>query len=366
MPPPDPKATIVDCSGVGPGGITRMLTEVVRHWPAGCRLELFAVPNEWDPPAGCAGDAVVRTRQGSGRLRTIASATAALHRATGTGTRVLSLSPSLAIAGSRLPVTTVIHDLAFKLWPQAVPAAVRQYRRVSYATAIRRSSHLLCVSARTQHDLLGLYGVPAARTSVWHPGSDLDVARGRLPGELIAVRERGQRYLAVAGHAPHKGVELAIEAMAGDPRFVLVVLTNGQRVAWFEKAAAASPAARRILFLGKLSDEDYAAVLANATALLMPSHFEGYGLPAVEALRLGTPTVISPDPALAEATGGSAIRMDSWTGAALTRALADIDEPRPRHPPPQRTWHDATAQLSSLLHGGPGQVAVLAKASRRG
>jgi glycosyltransferase involved in cell wall biosynthesis len=361
MPPPEPATTIVDCSGVGPGGITRVLTEVVRHWPAGYRLGLVAVPPAWEPPAERSGDVIVHSRQTGGRGRTIASATAALRRLTGRRARVLSLSPSLAIAGSRLPVTTVVHDLAFRLWPRGIPASVRQYRRASYATAIRRSAHLVCVSARTQHDLSGLYGVPAARTSVWRPGSDLDAGGGRLPAPLAEVRQRGQRYLVVTGHAAHKGVELAIDAVAGDPRFVLAVLTGGRRTPRFEEAAAASPASERILFLDRLSDEDYVAVVAGAAAFLMPSHFEGYGLPAAEALRLGVPTVISPDPALAEATDNRAIRMDSWTGAAVTRALARIDEPVPAGGPPRRSWRDATEELSAMVLAEPGAAAVRAR-----
>ncbi|GIH14093.1 glycosyltransferase family 4 protein [Rugosimonospora africana] len=379
-----PVTTIVDCSGVGPGGITRVLTEIVRHWPAGHRLELVAVPPAWAVPPGRDGDVIVLSGQSGGRARTIATATAALRRATGHASRgsgressggsvrVLSLSPSLAIAGSRLPVTTVVHDLAFKLWPYGIPAAVRQYRRVSYATAVRRSAHLICVSARTRHDLSGVYGVPAARTAVWHPGSDVDATGpGRLPASLAEIQARGQRYLAVAGHAAHKGVELAIDALASDPRYVLAVLTGGQRIPEFEQAAAASPAAGRIVFLDRLSDEDYVAVVSGAAGFLMPSHFEGYGLPAAEALRLGTPTVISPDPALAEATGGAAIQMDSWTGAALARALARLTQAStvqvgttersrsrgvaeaPRELPARRSWREATEELSALVLGAP-------------
>ena len=357
---PDPvTTTLVDCSGVGPGGITRMLTEVVRHWPDRQRLELLAVPADWQLPAGRDSGVTILSRQTGGRVRTITSTAAKLRRATapaalrrraGDPPSVLSLSPSLAIAGSRLPVTTVVHDVAFRLWPRGLPASVRLYRRVSYASAIRNSHHLLCVSARTRHDLFGLYGVAGARASVWHPGDDLDVAPGRLPDELHEVRGRGQRYLVVAGHAAQKGVELAIEALEADDRFVLAVLTGGRRVPQFEQAAAASPAAGRVLFLGRLADEDYVAVVAGAAAFLMPSHFEGYGLPAAEALRLGTPTIISPDPALAEATGGGAIRMDSWTGAALTRALAGIGEPARRDAPDRRSWRDAVAQLAAHLH----------------
>ena len=354
------RSTILDCSGVGAGGITRVLTELVRHWPEGHRLQIVAAPDGWQPPAPRAAEVDVLSQQGGGRFQTIASATVALRRATAgqpadreEPARVLSLSPSVAIRGSRLPVTTIVHDLAFRLWPQDLPASVRQYRRISYSTAIRRSHRLLCVSARTQHDLLGLYGVPTDAAQVWHPGSDLAAGPGTPPAAVAGIRGRGGKYLVVAGHAPHKGVELAVEAMAALPGYVLVVLTGGQRVERFETAVARSAAAERVVFLDRITDAEYADTVAGAAAFLMPSHFEGYGLPAAEALALGTRAVISPDPALHEATAGAAIRMASWTSAALVQALRGIDQAPMPATGAGRSWAEATGHLVALLAEEP-------------
>ncbi|MFC7528585.1 glycosyltransferase family 4 protein [Actinoplanes sp. GCM10030250] len=350
--------TIVDASGVGPGGITRVLSEIVRYWPAAEHLRIVAAPAGWSAPEDRATEVTVVSSQQGGRVGTIAEATQTLRRLTGRDAgpdaRVLSLSPSLAVRGSRLPVATVVHDLAFRLWPNGLSASVLQYRRLSYSTAIGRSERLLCVSARTRHDLLGLYGVRYSRTAVWHPGSDLSVTPGALPAPVDAVRRRDGRYLVVAGHASHKGVELAIEAVAQLPAYHLMVLTGGNPVEEFRRTAGESAAASRIVFLDRLSDPEYAATVAGAAAFLMPSHFEGYGLPAAEALRLGTPTVISPDPALLEATGGAAVRMDTWTGEALVRALRQVEA---GHLPPAvaglggRSWRESTAHLHALLGG---------------
>ncbi|GIF00500.1 glycosyltransferase [Paractinoplanes rishiriensis] len=366
MPPAEPVRTVVDCSGVGAGGITRVLTELVRYWPAGDPLRIVAAPGGWTPPDDRRAEVTVVSTQDGGRVGTIASATEALRRATGRGaegSRVLSLSPSLAIRGSRLPVTTMVHDLAFKLWPHDLPAAVKQYRRLSYGTAIGRSEQLICVSHRTRHDLLGIYHVPYERTAVWHPGSDLSVEAGALPAALSTIRYQGGRYLVVAGHAPHKGVELAIEALTELSSYHLVVLTGGQPAEEFRQVAAASPAAQRVVFLDRLGDAEYAATVAGAAAFLMPSHFEGYGLPAAEALRLGTPTVISPDPALLEATGGAAVRMTSWTGDAMVRALREVESGRLPAATAElggRSWQEATGHLVALLdaaaaHPAPAQ-----------
>jgi glycosyltransferase involved in cell wall biosynthesis len=328
MPSVERRLTVLDGSGVGAGGITRVLTELVRHWPADHDLRLIAAPPGFDGPAD-----IVVSRQSGGRERTIAAATAALRRER--RGRILSLSPSLAVAGARLPVTTIVHDFAFRLWPHGLSRSVREYRRVSYATAIRRSAQLLCVSGRTRHDLLGLYGVGGDRAAVWHPGSDLTPPG--VPPELPA------EYVVVAGHAPHKGVELAIEAVRAFPRYTLVVLTGGTR--HFHDSGGHDSGGRTV-FLDRLDEATYAATVAGAAAFLMPSHFEGFGLPAAEAMAMGVPTVISPDPALHEATGGGAIRMRSWTAEALVEALGRLEKPEPVA---VRTWREATAELVERL-----------------
>ena len=325
----------MDCSGVGAGGITRVLTEVVRHWPADEAVDLVAVPAGWTVPDRTTAEVSVRSRQSPSRRRTIAAATAALRQA---AAPVLSLSPSLAVAASRAPVTTVVHDLAFRLWPRGLTVAQRRYRTISYATAIRRSERVLCVSERTRHDLLGFYR-SAVRAEVWKLGSDL-ASPGKLPDALAGL---SGEYLAVAGHAPHKGVELAIAAVAALPRYTLAVLTGG--------LCTRSAGSDRILFLSRLADDEYAAAISGAAAFLMPSHFEGYGLPAVEALRLGIPTVISPDPALLEATAGAAVRMEDWTAVALLRAIDRVTQSPPPSFCPGRSWQAAVADLVGKIAG---------------
>jgi glycosyltransferase involved in cell wall biosynthesis len=327
---------VFDCSGVGAGGITRVLTELARHWPVSEHLQVVAAPADWTVPDDARTEVAVVSRQVASRSRTIAAAAAGLRRVTG---RVLSLSPSLAVAGARVPVATLVHDLAFRLWPRDLSTAQLQYRRLSYATALRRSSRLLCVSERTRHDLSGMYGRHGDRAGVWYPGCDL-AEPGRRPDGLDGD------YLVVAGHAAHKGVELALEAMHRLPHHRLAVLTGGSGIRW-----PGGPDAR-VVFLDRLTEAEYAATLAGAAAFLMPSHFEGYGLPAVEALRLGTPTVISPDPALHEATGGAAVRMTSWTSSALVAAVEQISRENPAVAKPAgRSWREAAEDLAGRLAG---------------
>jgi glycosyltransferase involved in cell wall biosynthesis len=338
--------TILECSGVGDGGITRVLTQIVRWWEPGQAITVVSAPPGWTVPEGTAARVQIASHQAPSRVRSIVGSRTGLGKVTAgadpSTTRVVSLSPSAAMTGSHLPVTTIVHDLAFLLWPDGLSRAVKAYRRVSYSTAVQKSERLLCVSERTRHDLLGVYGVQPDRTRLWTPGSDL-AAPGTLPAELADAGD----YLLITGHAPHKGVELAVAALADLPGLTLAVLTGGRPAPETTELANRLGVADRVRLLPRLPDAEYAAAVHGARAFLMPSHFEGYGLPAAEALRLGTPTVISPDPALYEATGGHAVRMLTWTPQALRDALSQALN-RPVIAPAGRTWADAAAELFAI------------------
>jgi glycosyltransferase involved in cell wall biosynthesis len=70
-----------------------------------------------------------------------------------------------------------------------------------------------------------------------------------------------------------------------------------------------------------LSATEFQSQFTSAALVVFPSDYEGFGLPAVEAMRLGIPVVITPDAALLEVTGGLATVMDGWDAASLARAV---------------------------------------------
>ena len=106
-----------------------------------------------------------------------------------------------------------------------------------------------------------------------------------------------------------------------------------------------------VLFCGRVPDAELHWAYRNATVALCPSILEGFGLPTVEALRLGTPVITSEDPALCEVSGQRATHISALEPAAWRSAIIDhLRSPRRQEPMPPRTWTDvATDTVEAVI-----------------
>jgi glycosyltransferase involved in cell wall biosynthesis len=143
----------------------------------------------------------------------------------------------------------------------------------------------------------------------------------------------------VGTREPRKGLDLLIPAVARVPDLSLVLVGPGgwgtlniQKISQ-ESGMELSATNKRLFVTGVLDDIALATVIERARTLVMPSRAEGFGLPLVEAMHLGTPVVHSSDPALVEVAGGAGISFeldasDSKTIGLLSAAIVDAAENR--------------------------------------
>ena len=213
----------------------------------------------------------------------------------------------------RARAVVTVHDLSFERDPAVMSRADRIVFRTLVPRAVRRAARVLTVSERTKHDLVDLYGVDAAKVVVTPNGVDPAFAPGADGGS-------GGYVLYVGAIQARKDPLAALEA-AGEAGLPLVVVGPER-----EPELARELRARGADMRGYVSKDELAGLYRRATAVVVPSRYEGFGLPVVEAMASGTPVVTTPDAALREVAGDAALYAErAGLGQALLRAVSERD-----------------------------------------
>jgi len=254
----------------------------------------------------------------------------------------LALFPNyLAPLASPCPYVTVVHDLAIYRTPQFFTLGKRALMKPLLPLVTRGAAAVATVSAASRADLGDLLAVPDERILML-PGAPHPACRPADPAAVAAVRARfglQRPYLLTVGTLePRKNLPLLLRAFdrlsgAGVEGAVdlavdlAIVGGKGWRDAGLRAELQRRLPAGRVRVLGYVSQEDLIALYGGALAMAYPSHFEGFGLPVVEAMACGTPVVATDVPALREAAGGAAVLVppgdEAGLAAALRRLVAD-------------------------------------------
>ncbi|WP_310962195.1 glycosyltransferase [Nocardioides terrisoli] len=277
---------------------------------------------------------------------------------------VVSGVTASGLLGTPCPRGVILYDLRHELRPHQFGLGRRLARRAAYAWSFRSAGAVYCISRRTLGDLVDRHPAARARAVEARYGADhVDRWPPAAPSEGAAP------YALAFGQFANKNVDAVLDAWAefccteATWRLRLVGMGRADRQAATERVARLG-IEDRVELMSWLDDEQFVACFAGAGLVVFPSDFEGFGLPAVEALRLRIPLVVSDDPALAEVTGGHAETARRITPPdlaesmrrAIKRTPAELDAGRAYTE--QFTWRSmASAIRSSLVSAGAGSGA---------
>ena len=239
-----------------------------------------------------------------------------------------SLSLYRAPVAPGVPHVMTMHDVVPLMWPERY-LRTGLLHKMLYRAA-RRADLLLAVSEAARRDIVEHLGVDPARVEC------VPEAAGEhfTPGD---ADPGGEPYLlwvgGLATHDPRKNLEGLITAFAtwqrDSGRGETLVLAGGMGPAGQELAALARSTGARIDFPGFVPDADLPALYAGARCLVTASRYEGFGLPALEAVSCGTPVVAFDAGAVPEVAGAGALTVTDGDLPALMRAaqrVCDEDE----------------------------------------
>jgi len=230
-----------------------------------------------------------------------------------------------------------VHDLTFLRVPEFAHPVLREYLMQVVPRSVARADLVLADSACTRQDVIELLHVPEDRVRVVNAAVESRFHRVTDPEALEAVRQRyGLRRPFILGLGtlePRKNFPGLIEAYArlrerlGLPHELLIVGGKG----WLYEPIFDKVQVCRledwVRFPGYVADADLPAIYSLASCLAYPSYYEGFGIPALEAMACGTPVVTTRTSSLPEVVGDAAVLVDPYQvediAQALERVLSD-------------------------------------------
>ncbi len=267
---------------------------------------------------------------------------------------VHSAHPLLIPARKAAQVVT-IHDLFFLLHPERTRAEIRRdYAELSPLHA-RRADAVITSSEHTKHLVSERLGVAVDRIYICPPGAPTWRTLGRQPNQP------DDGYILFLGTLePRKNLDVLLDAyalLARDsrrlPRLVIAGGASPEAQRWLDRISS-EPLKNHIRYEGYVPDEKREALYAGATALVLPSLDEGFGLPVLEAMSAGVPVVTSNRGSLPEVVGTAGVLLEpddvsAWantierlatdTGWAADLATAGLERAR------AFTWDRSAAEL---------------------
>jgi glycosyltransferase involved in cell wall biosynthesis len=229
------------------------------------------------------------------------------------------LPPNLRSTYPAKRVITV-HDMIPELMPNT-------RRRLDWLTLKRRyvaaADHIICVSEATKQDLIKVYGLTSAPITVVHHGVNEMFRPGAPRLDFLP-----DRYILFVGHRKqYKDASVLFAAFADVAKTDLdieLVCVGGEGLTRNEISHLEELGIRNRVSQRYLLDEQMPSAYGNAEVFVFPSHFEGFGLPALEAMACGTPAILARATSLPEVGGGAALYFEPGRIVELSGVITDL------------------------------------------
>lgn len=242
------------------------------------------------------------------------------------------------VAGAKRRVITV-HDLNFYYYPQFLTAESRRYYLGQIEWAVGVADQIMADSHQTRQDLIERLNVPAEKVTTIHLAANPVYAQPRPAEQVEKVLARHHLpagYILFVGTLePRKNVPALIKAyhrLRQETAVDVPLLLAGRKGWLYDEIFATIDELElrpHVHHLENLPDEELACLYRAAGVLALPSHYEGFGLPVLEAMHNGCPVICSNRGSLPEVGGSAALLLDpddidGWV-ETIHRVLSDSE-----------------------------------------
>lgn len=229
-----------------------------------------------------------------------------------------------------LPGVVTIHDLTHVLFPSYHPIRRRRYLRWLMPSSLRRARRIITVSYHTKKDLCRLFGVPEDKVRVVYNGVGSEFRVVDQPERLEDFRSRYglpvKFVLYVGTIEPRKNLDRLIHAFdllrqQGVEHQLVLAGARGWGCEGLRQLPTELGLEGEVCFLDFVPEADLPLLYNAADVLVYPSLYEGFGLPALEAMACGTPVVASNTSSLPEVVGSGGLLVDPYDAESLADAI---------------------------------------------
>lgn len=226
-----------------------------------------------------------------------------------------------------------VHDCIHLMFPEYFPGRLsRLTAKLQLWVATHRSDRVLTVSETSKQDILRRFRIPADKVTVVYNAIDERLTDPPGEDDYARVRDRYQIKdpfaLYVGNIKPHKNLERLIEAFRAlrqEPEFeslkLVIIGDEISRYQGLRRAVHQHKLHKHVRFLGFVAPATLAVLYRLASAFVFPSLYEGFGLPPLEAMYLGTPVVTSNVSSLPEVVGDAAVLVDPYSAASIAEGM---------------------------------------------
>lgn len=339
-----------------------------RHLPAaGCEVAAFSFPR-WgaDPAPITVGQPLPQSFEAATLRDLVGPAAQRMHMPVD-----IFHTTDYRLVRMDCPQIATLHDALPIRYPEWCSPRLRGLKNWLQRGAARKADHVIAVSHYAVEELVSCFGVAADRISVVHNGIDDDwhvpPAAAAVQATLAAHGLREGYCLFVGTLQPRKNVDRIIDAWERLPAATRaerqLVLVGGP--GWrcddtVRRLDGARQRGEHIVWLRGLTDSvALRHVYAGAGVFVLPSLYEGFGIPVVEAMGAGVPVVTSNTSSLPEVSGGAALEVDPLDVGAIAAAMqALLDEPALRARciaaglarAARLSWRETARQTAAVYH----------------
>ncbi|MBL7815359.1 MAG: glycosyltransferase family 4 protein [Saprospiraceae bacterium] len=239
-----------------------------------------------------------------------------------------------------------IHDLIHERYPSFYPFIDRKVYSFKFKRACQQADAVVAISEQTKQDIIDFYKIDASKVQVIYQSCDPIFYKNRplsIESEILKKYNLPNHFLLYVGTINERknllGLVKALKAIDNQKDIKLVVIGDGgDYLTKVKKFVTDNDLHNRIVFIPKIDFQDLPTIYKLARIFVLPSFFEGFGIPIIEALWSGVPVISSVDSCFSEAGGPHSIYINPYNVDELVHAIDLV-------------WHDETLRNYMILRG---------------